>query len=333
MVYLVESYNDLKVLPLGIPFIRGTMRDYDRYVMMMEWEVLWKGCRATGLPFKWEKILNDNGYVEVFKSGRTDGGSGMAAPTGEAPGELAGDFDIDLDDYTEINSESSDAYAKYINDISYKVEIDVLKDLKLLPVWLDNIETAVKENITTSIVYNPALYTKKLDLPLGGVEYSPAIKNVIIMDISGSIPNGVSKTILALSKTLAEQFYADLLITGSKSTLYEYDRLDLLNIDTIYSKNGQDNDQVYFRKLVEEPRKYKTAIVFGDENYPGHRWYNRFNKDVKSITEEDGKALCKWEINDIISFHTKFHDKLAGYSRWFNTSKITHIDNWLTDLN
>ena len=332
LVYLIETYNDLKELPLGIPFIRGDMSDYTKYVRLMEWEVLWKSCKSTDLPFNWEKILRSNGYTDVFKSGVTKGGSGCSEPTGEDPGELDEKFDVDLGDYNEIDG-NSDSYGNFLNDISYKVEMDVLKDLKLLPVWLDDIETAVKENITTSIVYNPSLYTKKLDLPLGGIEYCPAVKNVIIIDISGSIPQGVSKTILELSKTLAEQFYADLLITGSKSTLYEYDKLDLLNTKTIYAENDMDNDQVYFRKLLEQPRKYKTAIVFGDGDYPGHCWSNRFNKRTKSIKEEDGKKLCKWEINDIISFHTKRHDKLAGYARWFNSSKITHIDNWITDLN
>jgi hypothetical protein len=49
-------------------------------------------------------------------------------------------------------------------------------------------------------------------------------------------------------KNLAENFFADILITGSKTTLYDYAELDKLNIDTIYQENGTDNDQIFFIK-------------------------------------------------------------------------------------
>ena len=336
IVYLIETYGDLKELPIGIPFIRGSIADYSKYVRMMEWEVLWKGCKESGLPFNWEKVLRKNGYTDLYKSGITNGGSGLSKVIeGEEPGELEDfddDLDVDLEDYLELDS--SESYGGYLEDISYKVDIDTLRSLKLLPVWLDDIEVAVKENITNTIVYNPSLYTKKLDLPLGGIEYFPSSKNLIIIDISGSIPISVSKTILALAKTLSEQFYADVVITGSKSTLYEYDSIDSLNINTIYTDNGKDNDQVYFRKLLEEPRKYKTAIVFGDNDEPGYAWSNQFNEDSKRISDSDGKKLCKWEIKDVMSFHTKSKTELAGYARWFNVSgKITYMDKWVNDLN
>ncbi len=331
LVYLVESYNDLKELPVGIPFIRASMAEYNKCVQMMEWEVLWKSCKETGLPFNWEKILRDNGY-STWKYGIAESDSGDLYFSSSFKDTGA------VDDWSEI--EASDPYAseyidasKFLNDISYKVEVDVLRDLRLLPTWLDDIEAAVKENVTNAIVYNPSLYTKKLDLPLGGVEYAPAQKNVIIIDISGSIPRGISSTMLVLAKTLSEQFYADLVITGSKSTLYEYGTIDKLEMDEIFTENGQDNDQTYFKKLVKEPRKYKTALVFGDNHQPGHNWSNSYNIRNKTISKEDGQKLCKWEIADIMSFHTTDHSELAGYAQWFNTTKITHVEGWVKDLN
>jgi len=326
IVYLIESYNDLKSLPIGIPFIRASITEYDRCVQMMEWEVLWKSCKESKLPFNWEKILREQGY-NPWKFGVASSSSGDL---------FTSDADLGTSEFDEESGDFHKGYSdcdKFLRDISYKVEIDVLKELKLLPTWLDEIELAIKENITNTIVYNPSLYTKKLDLPLGGIEYAPSIKNVIIIDISGSIPRGVSMTMLALAKTLAEQFYADIVITGSKSTLYDYDKLDTLNIETIYEENGMDNDQTYFKHLVMEPRKYKTALIFGDEHQPGYPWSNNFNKKTKKISQDDGKVICKWEINDIMSFHTTQHTNIAGYGRWFNTEKITHIDNWVADLN
>ena len=321
IVYLVENSDDLKELPLGIPFIKATMKEYNQCVQMLEWEVLWKSAIESGLDFNWKNILIRNGYKTWNYGIASSGGWGTLE-----------DGNIETINNTEVEDEwvgeTIDA-SEFINDISYKVDIEVLKNLKLIPSWLNDIETAVKENITNSIVYNPSLYTKKLELPLGDYEYSPSIKNVIIIDISGSIPRGISKTLLNLAKTLAEQFYADLLITGGTSELYPYENVDGLDVDNIYSKHGLNNDQIYFKKIIMEPRKYKTAIVFGDNDEPGYTWCG----NSTTISEEKGKELCKWEIENMLSFHTTSDHYIAGYGRWFNTTNITHMKNWVIDLN
>ena len=191
-----------------------------------------------------------------------------------------------------------------------------------------SIENAVNENISNAMVFNPMLYTKKLGLPLGDFEYGKLTKNLIIIDISGSIPRNVSKTTLILAKTFAEQFYADLLITGTKSTLYDYSEIDSLDIDEIYNENGMNNDQKWFRALVEQPRKFKSVICFGDNHVPGDTW----TSDVNTITTEQGIEICKWEIEEIISFHTTSNKIIAGYAQWFDTKKVTYIENWVKDM-
>ena len=97
---------------------------------------------------------------------------------------------------------------------------------------------------------------------------------------------------------MAESFYADLLITGSKSTLYPYENLHELNVTTIYEENGMDNDQIYFKNLVTtDAKNYKTAIIFGDNHHPGYTWSNIYNRNSKTISDEDGKKMCKWNID------------------------------------
>ena len=142
---------------------------------------------------------------------------------------------------------------------------------------------------------------------------------------------------MALSKNLAETFYADLLITGSKSTVYAYENLHELNIDTIYDENGMDNDQVYFKKLVtSDERKYKTAIVFGDNHSPGWDWSNKFNKGTSTISDEDGKKMCRWEVEKLISFHTSpwqtDEGRIAGYAVWFEPKEIEKVKGWVEYL-
>jgi len=168
----------------------------------------------------------------------------------------------------------------------------------------------------------------------GSLDLVSPDRNLIIIDISGSIPKAVSTTCLALAKNLSETFYADLLITGSKSTLYSYETLHELNVKTIYEENGMDNDQVWFKKLVTgDTKNYKTAIVFGDNHHPGHTWRNTFNTDPRYISDEDGKKMCKWKVDKIISFHTTSSHEVAGYARWFDTKEIEHITNWVKYLN
>lgn len=326
IVYLVETQKDLLTLPLGVPFIRGKLNEYDNCVQMLEFEVLWKSMKATGFKFKWEEILARNGFKNTWKYGIAKSSGCLEVFESDEDWREAGKIDgkVKLENPDEVVDISH-----HLNEISYKVNIDVIKELKLLPSWLDDIEKAISENILNSVTYNPALYTKKLGLPLGGVEFNTARKNLIIIDISGSIPNGIAGTMVSIAKTLVEQFYADIVITGGKSVLYEYDKIDQLNATKIIKELGRNNDQKYFVNLVKEPRKYKTAIVFGDNDYPGYKW----STGDRKIEVNDGKKLCKWEVDEIISFHTHDNTRIAGYGCWFNTPKVTHIDNWVTDMN
>lgn len=311
IVYLTETEEDIKELPIGIPFIRGHIKDYDKYVKTMEWEVLWKSMVESKFKLKWEKLLEDNGFecynrFQIARSREEDGKDGA---TFILPDKSIGEF---------------------LKEVSYKVDIEVLRSLHLLPYWFDIIEDTINVNLANTVVYNPTLYTKKLGLPLGGFELPEMQKNVIIIDISGSIPKAISSNILIFAKTFAELFYADVLITGSISKLYDYNQLDSLDIETIYNECGLDNDQVYFEKIVSEPRTYKSAIVFGDNHNPSMKWNGK-----KDINQDEGKKICKWKIGELISLHTSSNSDIAGYARWFDipTDRVQIIENWVKYLN
>jgi len=202
----------------------------------------------------------------------------------------------------------------------------------VIPTWFGDIEEAVKENILNSITYNPNLYNKKLDLCAGAVDLTTPEKNLIIIDISGSIPRSISEAVLLLSKTMSTQFFADLIITGSKSTLYDYSEVDALDVKKVYEENGMDNDQVYFRDIVKQYRKYNTVIIFGDNHSPCMSWRNTYNLKTKDILPKDGQEICKFEVKTIYSFHTTSNKRLAGYGDWFSPSKVVHQENWVSYL-
>ena len=120
-----------------------------------------------------------------------------------------------------------------------------------------------------------------------------------------------------------------ILITGSQSTLYEYEEVHTLDVTTAYN-NGMNNDQAYFKALLtSEVRHYKTAIVFGDNDHPGHTW----NGDDVRISDDDGKKLCLWKVEKLISLHTRNDETVAGYGRWFTPEETEHITDWVKYLN
>lgn len=328
-VYLVSTKEELKELPIGIPFIFGD-NDIEEYLIrLLEYEVLYQNALKTGYPFNFRQLLLDNGYDDMENFGWHE-----TVYMDYMTEDKALD-DLELSDLKVLDSYHSGEFKKFVKDSSCYVNIEKIKSLNVFPLWLDKIEDAIKTNIHNFAIFNSNMYNKKLEGVYGGLELSSPQRNLIVIDISGSIPKAVSSTCLALAKNLGETFYADLLITGSKSTLYTYEELYKLDINTIYKENGTDNDQVYFKKLVSSEKKiYNTVIAFGDNHSPCDKWGNKYNQKTKYISREDGRKLCKWEIKNLISFHTTSGTETAGYADWFTfePENIQKISNWVEYL-
>jgi hypothetical protein len=328
ILYFISDRTEIKLLPVGVPFIFAGEGTKSHIIRILEFEILYQKAISTGLPFNFKRILLEAGYEDL-----KDYWWNHTVYIDYATGEDVGDGYFE-----EIKSISDDPtlYNQFIKDSTVYVDIKKIKGLNLFPIWLDKIEEAISTNIHNFAVYNPNMYNKKLDGMYGSLDLVSPDRNLIIIDISGSIPKGVSTTCLALGKNLAESFYTDLLITGSKSTLYSYENLHELNVNTIYEENDMDNDQVYFKKLVtSDVKHYKTCVCFGDNHHPGHKWINQYNVGSSFISDEDGKKMCKWKVDKIISFHTTSSRELAGYARWFDVEKrnIEHIKDWIIYLN
>ena len=326
-LFFVTNKEEVKELPIGVPFFMGDPEIEEYIVRILEYEVLFQNAIKTGYPFNFKKILKDNGYDDIqdFSWHET------VYMDYVTKGMLSDD------DYAfeEFGSDRDAEFKKYVKDSSCYVNIEKIKSLNIFPVWLDKIEEAISTNIHNFSTFNPNMYNKKLDGMYGAIELSSPPRNLIIIDISGSIPKAVSTTTLTLAKNLSETFYADILITGSKSTLYEYERIHELDVNGIYKENGTDNDQTYFKKLVSSEKKiYNTVICFGDNHSPSYPWSNNYNKRNKEISREDGQKLCKWEVKNLISFHTTSERETAGYADWFTfePENVQKISNWVEYL-
>lgn len=325
-MFFISDRKQIKDIPIGIPFIVGDESTKPYIIRMLEYEVLYQRAIKSGYPFDFRKILHDAGFLDIRDFNFTFGIAPKIAFSSEGFEELE---EVEAFDLKSLK-EGSEGFKQYIRDSSTYVDLEVLKNLKVFPVWLDSIEKAVETNIQNFAMFNPNMYNKKLEGMYGGLELTSPGKNLIIIDISGSIPKAVSSTCLTLSKNLCESFYADILITGTTSILFPYEQIHELNIEKIYDI-GMNNDQAGFKHLLTvEERHYKTAIVFGDDDHPGYKW----GSGDKLIMDEDGQKLCKWKIDKLISLHTNPETKnLAGYARWFTPKETELIHNWVKYLN
>lgn len=318
IIYLIENVMELNELPIGIPYIRGSSKDYNSYVRLLEFEILLKSAIKSGLPFNWERILEQNGYKNLYKA---------FASSNICVYSIDEDT-ITVDTEIQAISKSSDI-SDFIADISYQVDIEVLKNLKVIPTWFsEKIEEAIKSNILSSITWNPGFYNKKLDNVSGSVTITNQNKNLIIIDISSSIPKSIAKATLLLSKTMSTQFYADLIITGARSGLFDYSVVDTLDIDEVYRDYGQNNECRDFRAILSEHKTYDNVIVFGDNHTPLDCWGNE-----KRLSFKQAKDVCNFKVNKIYSFHTTDNSRLAGYADMFDCNSVDYISNWVKDLN
>lgn len=324
-VYFIKDKSELKDIPIGIPFFLGDESIKPHIIRIMEYEVLFNAAMRTGYPFNFAKILKENGYSDLIHFGYQ-----VTAYMEFMTEGLLEDYlkygDVTLPDAVE----EGNALKKYIKDSSCYVDMEKLKQLKVFPVWLESIEEAIKTNIHNFAVFNPNMYNKKLEGMYGALELNAPNRNLIIIDISGSIPRQVSSTTLTLAKNLVETFYADLMITGSHTTLYPYEEMHRFNVDSAYEKNGMNNEAIEYRKLVtSDVKNYETVIAFGDNHSPLDNWGQR----CKQIAKVDAQKLCKWNVKKLISFHTTSNTHTAGYADFFNPRETVIIKDWVKYLN
>lgn len=323
-LYFITDRKEIKDIPIGVPFIYGNEKDKEYLVRLLEYEVLYQRALATGLPFNFKQILLEAGFEDITFD--HCGSMYMDYITEDYNYDI---IDNDIDTLDDLNIDST-YFQEYIKDSTAYVNITKLKDLNVFPTWFtDNLEKAVETNIHNFAVFNNNMYNKKLEGMYGALELTSPNKNLIIKDISYSIPKSIATSILVLIKWMSETFYADIIFTGKDSIFIPYEELGNLNVDEIYEKYGQSQECKNFRKIItSDVKHYRTAIVFGDYHSVCDSWH----VSEKIINPKDGKKLCQWTIDKLISFHTTSNEDLAGYSEWFDPKEIEIVKDWVEYL-
>lgn len=299
VIYLVEDEEDFKALPRGLPFIIAPKRDLQFVTIFLEFQTLYKSAIRTGLPLKWMNILNRIGYKSNMKKYiLSSGGEYWSGSTG-------GREELNIDEF--------------ISD-QYLVNFDRLAELKILPVWLEDIRASVEANIIDEVIFNPIAFNKQLGMNIGAADLKHNMKNLLILDISGSIPRAIAATITNLAKLMSKKFYADVILTGGKTIFLDYEEVMTSNIVDIAQTISRDNEGVMYKAIVEQPKSYGTVISFGDNDSP--QGYN----DCKIINPG-------FTVDTLYSLHTdNTTSAVTGYAKAFKP-KTTHIvKDWVNTI-
>lgn len=192
---------------------------------------------------------------------------------------------------------------EYIGDMSSYVNIEMLQRLRLMPMFIGNIIDCVKVNLSSGVHWSEG-YNKRLGLAVGRYNASPQLPNLVVLDVSGSIPRGISATMISLIDTLRTQLSADLIITGSISRYYAAGD-QLPNPDRIRASFGYGNEDFDFFNILAnhiKGRKIGHVFSFGDYDTP---WYERMKPE----------SLAGTSVRYVHHYHTHSETK-TGYAKW-----------------
>ncbi len=203
---------------------------------------------------------------------------------------------------------------EWVGNTSY-IDIDMLLKMQLLPsaIW-DIVESiAVKGDD----VHWTEGYNKKRGVPLGTFVNDVERPNLLIIDISNSIPLGISSTMLYLADNMRSNLNADLIITGAKSVYYPSGTV-LPNPQEIRNNIGRSNESPMFSQILCEhilPKQWDNVYSFGDNDSPHLKIpFSRYACDVQHVHH----------------FHTCWDNSSTGYAKWADkySKDIRYDTSW-----
>lgn len=304
-IYICRSREEAKVIAdAGIPYVI-TRRSDEEIIKIILYRTL-----ANRFPhIKWEIVLGISPYESelVFVPGHRVEGEGVVFdgdPMGRTVDIAKSErtFDCKGTEW-DMRRVSLDTYCA---DAAAHVNIEQLQALHMLPKFMDDAVDAIRMNLEDRILWREC-WNKRLGSCVGEFDYASEAPNLIILDVSGSIPDGISATMLELIDTLRDQANADLIITGSTSMYWSRDD-ELPDPELIRIKIGYANESYDFFQILREHvanRHFGNVISFGDNDAPSYgneRWFKGCIDGV--------------EVDRVMHYHT-FSDKIrTGYARW-----------------
>lgn len=322
-IYVVEKSEAQDARDKGVPFVvrPKSWTDEDIIKRILYYWICEK--------FPWIDIKMDKPRVclkiEVPAEYREDYGDGLGGYDSDTPEYMQFSEDgeyresgggveesIDLFQYKEVK------FDEFFDPKELSVDIEVLQKLKMLPVFLDDISNAIKQNLMNVSWMDG--WNKKLGMPTGNFQGGTQAPNLIILDVSGSIPNGVASCMVSLIETLRTQADADLIVTSGSSHWYPKTGPCPTPEQLSYLVGGGNETQQFYKILNDHVlgKHWGNVIVFGDQDCPAgdseHESVSSWAKN--NIRLLDAKALAATRVDNLMGFHTYSSVKMPGYGRW-----------------
>lgn len=209
----------------------------------------------------------------------------------------------------------------FFRESTEHVNMEILQELGLLPVFLDDITEAVKRNVIGTSWMDG--WNKKLGLPVGDFKYSNEAPNLIVLDVSGSIPPGVSYTMCTLIDMLRTQANAHLIITSWSSRYWDCDE-ELPTPEELNTMVGGANEASQFNHILEDKifgKHWGNVIVFGDMHAPTD---SRFRYEYP--IHDDCRRNTK--VDHLMCYDTRGRH-IPGYALW----AMDHVEDKDIDIN
>lgn len=307
-IYVAQTMEDVSVAKRnGLPYViwRGDHRTLLAVVLLPSLKKLLPGV-------DWEKFLDIDSIERNHLINVHGGGSSSPSRTSQYVTDRSRTVDS-ADSEREFTGGSEEQEHTNTGEVDIKklaskmdgeLNIEALQHLNLLPAFIGDIRDCVRANLTGGTEWRYG-WNKKLGAAVGTCDMLPEPNNLIIIDVSASIPDGISSTMLVLAETLREQCCADLIITSAQSRFYPR-RSELPTPEQIRVDVGYGNERHQFMKILRDHvagKHWRNVIAFGDYDYPG------------KLLSENEEVLTA-QVDRLISYHTRRKDEVAGYVLW-----------------
>ena len=297
VIFLIEDEADFQQLPKGLPYIIGKQSELPFITLFLEFQVLYRSCMKTLIPIKWLDCLTKIGYGNSLRKYELKSGGVYGAGDN-------GQYLLKTEDF--------------ITD-QYLVDFDKLSELKILPVWLEDLKASIETNIIDEVMFDPTGFNKQLGMNIGAAGLKHNLKNLLILDISSSMPKAVVLTITNLAKLMSKKFYADVILTGRRSYLIDYEEVPNTDIVGAVSSYGGGNEGDMYKEIVKQSKEYGTVISFGDNDCPGI---------------EKGDKNMNFKVHTLYSLHTEGNrtSNITGYARGFDPVETHIVKDWISTI-
>ena len=188
----------------------------------------------------------------------------------------------------------------------WQIDVEALAQLNLMPKFLGEIAHCITRNLAT--YHWKQGYDKKRKTSVMGVyEEKEEEAVLLILDVSNSVPKGISDALLALADTLRHQVNADLIITGART--YRWSMSDELpSPQKLREMIPACNESTMYWDIIKEHyagKRIGTVIVFGDYDSPSGsrglgRYFNARYAEGKQPYELHWDALSDWGAKEVL---------------------------------